>query len=470
MVVGLCWALFVPPWQSPDENAQFAYAQSIAERGKLPGTAGRPGWSTDQLLADQAVGANQVAFRAKVVKPDWNAQDFETYKRDFARLHSSRSNGGGSNPARSNPPLYYVYADLAYWASYSGTTFDRLYAMRIWGILLLALAALGAWLLAGEVFGRRRLLQLVSAAVVGLFPMETFMATSVNPDGMQVTLWTFALWLGARVIRRGGRPRDVLWLAAVTAVAILTKSTSYALLPAVLVAVLIGFLRRPPSDALILGFAYSVAGLIVTVPVFLWIEYATSHGGVAFNSVATAPTSPGTAPIPFKINEFLAYLWQFYLPRLSFMGLNRTTPGLSVYNIWLRTGWADFGWFEILLPTWLYTVLGAVTAGIGVISAVIVGRFRGAIRWQLMLFFALAMLALLFGLHLTDYRSIIRQQGAVLQGRYLLPVLGLFGLAVALIVSRVPVRWRAPVCGVLLVALLGVQAIALATVAGGYYT
>jgi 4-amino-4-deoxy-L-arabinose transferase-like glycosyltransferase len=468
VVTGLCWALFVPPWQSPDENAQFAYAQSIAERGKLPGGADRPGWSTDQLLADDAVGANEVAFRAKDVKPDWDAADFEAYKRDFARLHWSRSNGGGTNPAGSNPPLYYLYADVAYFATYSGDAFDRLYAMRIWGIPLLAMAALGGWLLAGEVFGRRRLLQLVSAATVGLFPMESFMATSVNVDGMQVALWTFAFWLGARVIVRAGRPRDVLWLAAVTAAAILTKGTSYALVPAVLVAVLIGLLRTPRSERLALGFPYSIAGLVLTVPVFVWIKHATAHGGAAFNSVAAAPA--GETALPFKINDFLAYLWQFYLPRLSFMGLDRTTAGLSVYNIWVRTGWGVFGWLEISMPTWLYTVLGAVTGAIGVIGTVIVATLRGAVRWQLMLFFALGFLGLLIGLHLTDYRSIINQQGAILQGRYLLPLLGLFGLAVALIVSRVPARWRAPLCGLVITGLLTVQVIALATIAGAYYT
>ena len=45
-IVGLCWALLVPPWQSPDELAHFAYAQSLAEsfrrfRGPRAGTSPR---------------------------------------------------------------------------------------------------------------------------------------------------------------------------------------------------------------------------------------------------------------------------------------------------------------------------------------------------------------------------------------------------------------------------------------------
>jgi hypothetical protein len=91
-------------------------------------------------------------------------------------------------------------------------------------------------------------------------------------------------------------------------------------------------------------------------------------------------------------------------------------------------------------------------------------------RLPLLGFFALAPAALLFGLHLTDYRAIIVGQGALLQGRYLLPVIGLFGLAVALIVRHIPVRWRASTAGVVLAALLILQVLSLATIVKAYYT
>ncbi len=37
VVAGASWALIVPPFQSPDETAHFAYAQSLAERFAFPG-------------------------------------------------------------------------------------------------------------------------------------------------------------------------------------------------------------------------------------------------------------------------------------------------------------------------------------------------------------------------------------------------------------------------------------------------
>ena len=56
-------------------------------------------------------------------------------------------------------------------------------------------------------------------------------------------------------------------------------------------------------------------------------------------------------------------------------------------------------------------------------------------------------------LHITEYRALIIGEGQFLQGRYLLPVVGLLGLAIALIVSRIPLKARALVCALTLVAL-----------------
>ena len=44
------WAIVVPAWQAPDEVTHFAYAQTIAEQGRLPGGA-RPEVSSEQLAS-----------------------------------------------------------------------------------------------------------------------------------------------------------------------------------------------------------------------------------------------------------------------------------------------------------------------------------------------------------------------------------------------------------------------------------
>jgi 4-amino-4-deoxy-L-arabinose transferase-like glycosyltransferase len=465
-IVGVSWALLVPPWQSPDEGDHFAYAQSLAERLALPGAAGRPGWSTDQNIADAAALASQNASASAQMRFDWRPEDAARYRAEFA-LNPSRSDGGGFNSAETNPPLYYLYVDLAYWAAYSGDAFDRLYAMRIWSAGLLILTTAAAWLLAGEVLGRRRLPQLACAACVGLIPMQTAIAGSLNPDALLVALSTAALWLGARVIMRGARPADAIALCAITSAAILTKATAYFLVPPAALALLVGWRRADAAERWRRLRVITLAATLCATPVIGWIAVQRLRGQAAINAVASGAS--GHSP-PFNIPQFLGYIWQFYLPRLPGMTPFRATSGLPVYDTWIRQGWGVFGWLELTMPSWLYGVLAGACGFVAVASAAIVARFRDRIRWSLVAFFATALVVLLFGLHYTEYRSIVYDHVPILQGRYILPLSGLFGLAVALILTRLPARWRAPACGVVVAAMLLVQVLALATVAQRYYT
>ncbi len=462
--VGLAWALTVSPWQSPDELAHFAYVQSLAESFTLPGSAGRPGASSDQDLADASVGASRGAFWPAPAPPDWSRADEAAYLAVERGPHPpSRSNGSGPSSASQNPPLYYLYGAAAYLIDDGGTAFGRLYAVRIAGVLLLALTTLGAWLLAGETFGRRRLPQLACAAVVGLWPMATFMSTAVNPDALLMTTWTWALWLGARVINRRAPARDAVALCAVTAAAILTKATSYALVVPVVMALAIGWRRRPAAERGPAARRLAAAGLALVVPVLGWLALTRALGRAAVNTIATS------AAHPFNIGQFLSYLWQFYLPRLPWLTPFRTTPQLPVYDIWVHQVTGVFGWLDVYLPSWMYPAAACLAGALAITAVVILSRLRDRRALALLGFFALTLVALLGLLHITEYRALISGGGEFLQGRYLLPVVGLLGLAVGLVVSRVPAPGRSAACALTILGLLAFQAVSLATVAQAYY-
>jgi 4-amino-4-deoxy-L-arabinose transferase-like glycosyltransferase len=464
VLVGLAWALVVPPWQSPDEVAHFAYVQSLAEDFDLPGIKGHPGDSTDQADADNAVGASRGAFYPQSAPPDWSRSDWDAYLAQVRTNPPPRTNGDGPNPASTNPPLYYLYGDIAYLVDHGGTAFGRLYAIKIWGLLLLVGTTLAAWLLAGEVFGRRRLPQLACAAVAGLLPMETFISTSVNPDALMIALWTFALWLGARVINRCAAGRDAIALCAVTAAAVLTKATSYALIAPVLLAIVVGIWRRPETERRTSRRGLAAAGLVLVVPIVGWLGLATALGRSGVNTIA-----PGPGARSFNLREFISYVWQYYLPRLSFLTPFRTTAQLPAYDVWVRQGTGTFGWLDVLLPHWMYQAAAIVLGVIAITTVLLLTRLRNRRHLVLLAFFALTLVALLGLLHITEYRSIIAAKGPVLQGRYLLPAVGLLGLAVGLIVARMPIRARPSATGLVLVGLFLMQTISLASIIRGYY-
>lgn len=472
VIVGLCWALLVPPWQSPDEISHYAYAESLAAGGTLPGHPLRPEISSDQSLADGSVGASRVTFWPQTDPPNWSRAAYAAYLARERRDPPSRSDGAGANPADPNPPLYYLFASVGYLLDHGGTAFGRLYAMQIEGVLLLVVTTVGGWLLAGEVFGRRRLLQLACAAVAGLLPMTSFISTAVNPDALLISLWTLALWLGARVINHRAKGWDAAAVCAVTAAAILTKATSYALVIPVLLALLVGWLRRPTAERGPALKRLAAGGLALAVPVLGWLAYAHASARPAVNTVvsSSAPSgSTGGSGRGFNIRQFLSYVWQFYLPRPPFLKRFGSTPGLPVYEIWLRQGIGTFGWLDVYLPNWIYKATGVIVTGIGVGAIGLLTRVLKRRHLLLLGFFVLTLLALLALLHLAEYLVIIGGGGQFNQGRYLLPVVGLLGLAIALIIRALPHRARPPACGLLLTGLLALQVISLAAVLQAYY-
>lgn len=462
-IVGLTWALLVPPWQTPDELAHFGYVQSLAENSRLPGAAGRPELSSDVNFADGAVGASRGAFFPRFSPPDWSRADASAYvARERAPRTPSRTDGGGPSTAAGNPPLYYLIAALGSWIDHGDTAFGRLYATRMLGVVLLLGTTLGAWLLAGEVFARRKLPQLLCAATAGLLPMATFMSTSVNPDALLMTTWTLALWLGARVIIRAARRADALALCAVTAAAILTKATSYALVVPVLLALLIGWRRRPRAELRQTTAHLALAGLVLAIPVLGWLALAHSLGGTTITSVSQG----GHA---FNVRQFLSYVWQFYLPRLPFLTPFRTTPDLPVVDIWMHEITGVFGWADVYLAPWVYTLTGWIAVILGMSTVALLARRHRPGAAALLAFFALCVLALLGLLHITEYRVLIGGGGQFLQGRYLLPIVSLLGLVVGLVAGRLPARLRAPGGALVLAGLLAFQCLSLATVVKAYY-
>lgn len=461
---GVAWALIVPPLQAPDEDTHFAYVQTLAQRHRLPGSSGLA-VSTAESEATHASGAD-----AEELGIGTQQMNQDAYRRWLSQTrHQSQSDGGGGNTASGYPPAYYALETIGYALAGNGNVLDHLYTARLFSVIFLLLTTVGAWLLAGELTGRRRELQLVAAACVGLWPMLAFISSSVNPDALLYASWTWVLWIGAVILRRGLTVGRGAALGALTALALLTKATSLGILPAAAFVLAVGLwrLRRPAIRRALI--AVGVALIVFAIPVGAWeIGTHVSH--------RAAYAQAGAVNGPLNIREFLSYVWEYYLPRLPgqqphYLGL----PVISTYpayNIWVATGWGAFGWVTLFFDHGIYPLFLAITvlvglAGVGRLAYAGVRRGRRASLRALPIaaFFALATVVLVGGLHLTEYR----QGGPTLQGRYLFPLAGLAGCAVALAITALPRRARPLAVGLVLAALVVFQFASLGLVAGHYY-
>lgn len=468
VVVGAAWALLVPPWQAPDEAAHFGYAQSLVERSKPPDrTPGRL-FSTEQQLAEDLTYADLLPGNLEA-RPPWSENAYRSW-RDAASgiADDERGNGGHAgrygqrpNPAINNPPLYYAYSAVPYVAASGGDIFDRLYLMRLWSVVLLAVAVVATWLLIGELIGPRRPFQLAGAGLVGLQPMASFIAASVNPDALLMATWALVFWLAARIVKRGLTLRCGVALCAVTAAAVLTKGTSLALLPGVAFVLVAGAEARrgQPTRRQLTTGALAVVAFGALVAALAWV--GAVPGGATIDEV--------TGSGDLDLGGLGTYLWQFYLPKLPFQDPFPLLIDLPAYERWIKLGWGAFGWQDVRFPGFVYLMLAGLTVGLLLAGAVAFVRARRSPNLLVGVFFALVALVLLAGLHWIDFR-LAKDQGIPFnQGRYLLPLLPLLAVCAVSALRLLRPQFVPVAVGAFLGGLVALQVLSLSLVASRFY-
>jgi 4-amino-4-deoxy-L-arabinose transferase-like glycosyltransferase len=462
LLLALLWAVLTPLFQAPDEQAHFAYTQYLAETGNLPGDPAKPIYSSEHVQAAIALNADQVPGQP-MVKPEWSDRLYDAWRTPPPQGRHA-GDGGGLNTAASNPPASYLWQAAAYELVGGHDVPSRLFAMRLASLLWLPVTVLATWLLAGEAFGRRRILQTCAAAVPALFPMVTFMSASASPEGMLYALWALALWLGVRILRRGLTAASAAGLAAAVALACVTKATSYALLPGFVLVLVAGLWRARGAAPTLLARRAAAAVVPAAAILGAWFAVAGSLSRPAAAQVTTA-----TRPSGIDLADFASYVWQFYLPRLPGMPQFSFHPnGYPLFQVWIKQGWAAFGWLEVRYPVVVYQVLALVTVAVLAGGAVALWRARGHVDVVVIAFVGLVVVSLLAGLHWTDYGFQLAGN-AFMQGRYLFPILPVGALAFAGAISLVPARRVHAAAGVGVAALVGFHVAALGLVVYRFY-
>ena len=173
----------------------------------------------------------------------------------------------------------------------------------------------------------------------------------------------------------------------------------------------------------------------------------------------------------FRLNAFASYLWQFYLPKLGFQ---TGYPELAewpprAYEFWIEKSWGAFGWLEVRWPVQVYWGMAAAGLGVAVGAVAAVWRRRARVSRALLAFFLLAVLALLLGLHLSEFATLRDSQALINQGRYLFPLISLAGLASAAALTVIPAKARAAVLGTGVGALAILSLLSIGLTAARFY-
>jgi hypothetical protein len=450
------WSLIAPPFQITDEPAHFAYVQWLAETGRLPSSSDAR-FSPAQEAVIRDLLNPQVRWYPERRTISSAAQ--ERRLRHDMDLTLSRDNGGHAGVAASQPPLYYALEAIPYRLGAGGTLLDQLELMRLMSALMAGCTALFGYLFAREALPGARWAWTVAGLGVALMPLFGLMSGGVNPDALLYAVSAALFCLLARGFRRGLTWRLAVALGATLAIGFLTKLNFLGLAPGATLGLVVLALRearaggapspatsrRVPWRELALALAIGFSPVVV----FVTVNALSHHPALGFVSSSLAISNPHES----LLGE-LEYIWQLYLPRLPAM--TDYFPGISpVRQIWFDRLVGQYGWLDTSFPGWVdlfALILAAPIAALGLRS---LWSSRGALRGRLaeLAVYAVVGAGVMALVGADSYAHLALTSGGYVEPRYLLPMLSLYGGALALAARGAGRRWG-PSVGALIVLLL----------------
>jgi hypothetical protein len=452
----LAWVVVLPALQAPDEQTHFAYTQRLLETGHKPPLDGDANPFSPEVDAAW-YGANLGPTIGNLSsRTYWTELDERLWRGAAARLGpDGRDLATGPTGASHNPPLYYAYAGIGYAAAWNGSFFDRLYAMRLVNLPLYLITIVMTWVLAGRLLGPALWPRTIAAGAVAVLPQFAFVAAGISPDLLLTAIWSVFAVVAVDQVQRQPTWRGT---AAVIALALAALATHPRGAPLVFLAVLtIALARRDRIAALPrrlkLALTAAVAGVVAVVLAGL---------------IAVAGVLDTTSGAGFNARQFVSYVWQFYLPRLPFMDAS-IGPDYGARQAFVESFYGVFASLEVRWPARVYDLLELASL-IGLVTLVVVlvrGREVLRRRWPVTVLVAAMPLTLIAALHFAAYRNlVVAPNDPVIVGRYLFPLLPLFGVAIAIVVRALPQRASLAVGTTLLTtgALLGLSGLGMTVV------
>ncbi len=255
LVRGILYASLVPPWQAPDEPAQFERVRaSLTAREWNSVSADRLPWYED--LARSLFTFNTWDF-VDAPRPVYDPEAllstyFPHYREVYGGLYGNR--------------LAYAVIGWPLFLARGQAISLQLYLVRLNTVLMNVGVILLAYLTVRTLFPQDRFLALGVPLLILFNPQHTHMLSTVNNGNLAELLATAALYFTVRAIVRGFTWRNGLAIGGLTAAAMWTKATAY-FLPVAMGTLILFYLWRYrrywywilPGGAVLAGAAFFLA-------------------------------------------------------------------------------------------------------------------------------------------------------------------------------------------------------------------
>lgn len=333
LVIGILFSLMIPVWEAPDEPAHYNYVRQLAS-GRFPVMTAT---DYDQVYQSEVISSD--------FAPSFSVEPFsyEDYQ----------------------PPLYYLLQTPIYWIT-AGSPL----AMRLMGVFLGAITLLLAW----EVFSRvtksaglSSAIPLIAIAFFAFLPQHVAIQASINNDslaelliasGLLLLLLDVPKWRAPSHLTFWPKSRNGRLLAVVLGLCLLTKVTAYLLILVVGISIIWslrwnwGAIVRKSFETFTVPFLIGCTWWVRNLIVYGWPDFLgiQAHDAVVVGQPTTAE----------------------WIDQFGFQEVAR-----RFFQTTFRSFWGQFGWMEVVMPTWVYTIL-AIFSGIvllGFLASLYFGTF-----------------------------------------------------------------------------------------------
>ena len=254
--LGIVYAVVTPLFEKPDEIWHYPYVKYLADGQGLP----VQDLAKTQPLMRQESTQPPLYYVTAALATFWIKDDDW---QDLVWLNPFWGyNAPGTINDNKNRVLHTDRERFPYRGAVLAVRTARLVSV-IWG----AITVLATYLMALELFPKRRSFAAGAAALVAFNPQFVFISSAVSNDSTVSALCTLALWLMLRLVRRGVSVtesqitnRSGHWvsgirywalLGLILGLALLAKTSALALLPVAMVAIaMVAWSRRVSQDSL----------------------------------------------------------------------------------------------------------------------------------------------------------------------------------------------------------------------------
>ena len=383
LIKSLAWALFIPLWHFPDEQAHFGHVAYLAEGGTLP--MGRTNDLNQEIaISEQRLGTyrNKYGNNSFTYQPDYRLEYTDSleglYEAEIKSLPLSTRKEFKDPESAYYPHFFYRVSGLIYKLFYNQDIFIRVFALRLFWLFGHVFMVWLAWLIGKEVFPKDPKAAVTVAVLTSFQPMLSFVAAGVTGDNLHNLLFTAVIYFCLK-LRRKLAWKNLLGLTLV---------------------MILGFINKPQ-------FLIAL-GIVVPILFRRWKKILGLIGLAAIWLYLS-----GKLPY-FEIKADLARpdytLWQ----HLVYTAQHTFREVLPWY-------WGVFRWLSLTLPRWVNQVMMRILliAGIGLAIKCYRKKFDQGF-WLIIWSAAVYFLALFFW----DFQQ-VRNSGFPfgIQGRYYFPVI-----------------------------------------------